>query len=38
MELGGGPLGGNIIFQSYPVDLLKVPNSYTFKYLNYERC
>jgi excinuclease UvrABC ATPase subunit len=36
MGLGGGSLGGNVIFQGYPADLLNAAKSYTAKHLrNY---
>mgnify|MGYP002376631275 CR=1 FL=1 len=33
MGLGGGNLGGNVLFQGYPIDLLNVTDSYTAKHL-----
>lgn len=33
MGLDGGNLGGNVLFQGYPADLLAVPISYTAKHL-----
>lgn len=33
MGLGGGNLGGKVLFQGYPIDLLNVTNSYTAKHL-----
>lgn len=33
MGIGGGSLGGRILFEGYPIDLLKVSDSYTAKHL-----
>lgn len=33
MGLDGGDLGGKVIFEGYPIDLLKIKNSYTAQYL-----
>ncbi|EAC3312915.1 ATP-binding cassette domain-containing protein [Listeria monocytogenes] len=33
MGLGGGNLGGKVLFQGYPIDLLNVTDSYTAKHL-----
>ncbi|WP_317943808.1 excinuclease ABC subunit A [Carnobacterium maltaromaticum] len=33
MGLGGGNLGGNVLFQEYPIDLLEVASSYTAEHL-----
>ncbi|WP_265459642.1 excinuclease ABC subunit UvrA [Enterococcus sp. HY326] len=33
MGLGGGISGGNVLFEGYPIDLLKIDNSYTAKHL-----
>ncbi|MDF2910381.1 MAG: daunorubicin resistance protein DrrC [Sporolactobacillus laevolacticus] len=35
MGLGGGTLGGKVIFQGYPADLLNAPHSYTAKHLRH---
>lgn len=36
MGLDGGDSGGKVLFEGYPIDLLKLKNSYTAKYLkNY---
>lgn len=33
MGPGGGNLGGKVLFEGYPVDLLKMKDSYTAKHL-----
>jgi excinuclease UvrABC ATPase subunit len=33
MGLGGGNLGGNVLFQGYPIDLLDAAGSYTAEHL-----
>ncbi len=33
MGLGGGNLGGDVLFQGYPIDLLEAPGSYTAEHL-----
>ena len=33
MGLGGGNLGGNVLFQGYPIDLLEATGSYTAEHL-----
>ena len=36
MGLDGGDSGGKVLFEGYPIDLLKLKNSYTAKHLkNY---